>query len=277
MELKFEEILKNIFPGILILGCLFLLTSKNIPFYDSIGSDLDSWKNFSELFVIGILILSYFVGYINDMIASFIERGPLFWIFARPSYNLLKDRTLKIKLYDRENIFTCLKNLTNDIHSTNCDNLTRRDAKKIFQKAKELTEQHAEGINLSKYHSFYKSYNFSRNILIAAVFILIGFSVFNPSIPADWRSIKIVLGILILLFLVRWLQNGLYYSRLILTVANNNANPLQDNLRESKITLHKATEESIKAEAAALRSELSAGKLNELANKLEHLLAEIKK
>lgn len=276
MEIKFDDILKNIFPGLLILCSIFFLSTGLVPFHDDLTSVLDPWKDFSEILLTGILIISYFLGYFNEMVASWVEKGLFFLIFSRPTFNLLKGRTWRIKLHDKEEIFNKFKNITKNIEGDSCKNVTREDAKKIFQKAKELVDQKADEIIREKYENFYKAYNFSRNILVATILIFSTFLFTKESLSWNWFTMKIIFALITIMLIIRWAERGLYYSRLVLTSASTYTDEKSVNVTEANVILAKAQKEAISAEMSAIKSKQEFDKLKAMSDKLQEIVDSVK-
>lgn len=202
MEYKFQDILKNIIPGFYIAlgiallcwisGCILsfdlLKEAKNIP---------------GEVFIFFIPLILYILGYLNDILSSCIE----FYLYEkcckRPSELLLNGNKKRYTLPRLDEIKAKLGlNNENNI-------ISKKESYKAFQKANVLK------INRDDITEFYVSYIFARNLMVANFLLAIAsliVAIFNISNCHAW-IILISYGFLSFLFIYRWKQKALYYSK----------------------------------------------------------------
>lgn len=224
MDFKFEDILKNIFPGILLMAAVHFAYTSEMPFHNWNNPFPQTWKDFSGILLTVILMIAYIIGYFNDMIASWFEDYILFNITSKPTFLLLTEKTQRIVLNNPNEIFHKLKTKCSEHpFPENVTSITKKDALRIFEAAKSITESNVSDYAKEKLDILYRTLNFSRNLLFALailailttikIWIVYGFMKFLI-------ATAVFIGILIISFF-RWKERGLYYSRLILNIANN--------------------------------------------------------
>ncbi|WP_298650640.1 hypothetical protein [uncultured Proteiniphilum sp.] len=202
MEYKFQDILKNIIPGFyIVLGMVLLCwLSGCITNLDLI----DVIKNIpSEVFIFFIPLIFYILGYLNDILSSCFE----FYLYElgckRPSELLLNNKKKRYRLPKLEKI-------KNELGLPNENILSREESYRAFQKANEMKDIDKDNIT-----EFYVSYIFARNFMVANFLLVIGsfiVAVFNTSNCHIW-IILISYSLLSFLFVYRWKQKALYYSK----------------------------------------------------------------
>lgn len=203
MEYKFQDILKNIIPGFYITFGIVLLCwfSGGITNDNSINLVKDIP---GEVFVFFIPLIFYIIGYLNDILSSCFE----FYLYElgcrRPSELLLNNKKKRYRLSKLDEIKSKL-----EIASEN-NIISREESYKAFQKANAMKDMNKDNVS-----EFYVSYIFARNFMVANLLLSIGSSIvaiFNTSNCHIW-IIPISYLLLSCLFVYRWKQKALYYSK----------------------------------------------------------------
>jgi hypothetical protein len=215
MEFRFEDILKKIIPGFIFLTgvviiCFNQLNNKEI--FDLISSDL---KEYSEVILFLILIISYLFGYLNDSISSLLENYILYNLINKPSYHILKKSCRKKHIiHDLTTIISKVeekyKFIIIELKKEKIDDLNKavEESTEIFK----LINQNKK--NDESIKEYYFSYIFSRNIFFSYAFLLISIIVSNHF---DLGRISYTILLLILVvFYNRRIENSYYYSRKVL-------------------------------------------------------------
>ena len=181
MEYKFQDILKNIIPGFYIILGLIIL------FYIGGYIDLEFVNRVKfvpeEIALFFIPLVFYIVGYVNDILSSYFEYQLYQYFYQRPSELLLN---AKKKRYTLLYLSKIKKKL--DILKDSNDNIIAE---------------------------FYVSYIFARNLMTANVIIVFTALVFMISFGqyCMFMSVFFVYAILSILFIYRWRQKAIYYSK----------------------------------------------------------------
>lgn len=200
MEYKFQDILKNIIPGFYIVFgisalCFFSnhLTLEDTHYFNKIPG---------EVSIFFIPLLFYIIGYLNDIISSCFEFHLYERVCKRPSELLLNKKKKRYTLSNQEEIRNKLS-ITQTI-------LSKDEAYKAFQKANSLKDNTKENIS-----EFYVSYIFARNLMVANIIITIASVIYLFFDFLDYKRwlISIVYILLSVLFIYRWKQKALYYSK----------------------------------------------------------------
>ncbi|HBN04803.1 MAG TPA: hypothetical protein DD434_03300 [Bacteroidales bacterium] len=165
---------------------------------------IDVIKNIpSEVFIFFIPLIFYILGYLNDILSSCFE----FYLYElgckRPSELLLNNKKKRYRLPKLEKI-------KNELGLPNENILSREESYRAFQKANEMKDIDKDNIT-----EFYVSYIFARNFMVANFLLVIGsfiVAVFNTSNCHIW-IILISYSLLSFLFVYRWKQKALYYSK----------------------------------------------------------------
>lgn len=224
MDFKFEEILKNIFPGLLVMTGIHFFITGTIPFCNWRNPFPQSWKDFSAILLTIILVVAYVVGYINDLLSSWFEDYILFKIIKKPTYRLLAGKTNRIILTNRIYIFNKLQSrCKTDVVNNDINKMSDRDAEYLFQEAKTIAEEKAIELSKEKLDIFYKSFNFARNFLTALIIVAILFFIKEWQVNGVKKAVITILYFLPFIFILyrRWLERGLYHSRIILNIAKS--------------------------------------------------------
>src|SRR6476661_3451937 len=109
MEFRFQDILKNIIPGMIAISGLLIFFLKNCSYSDFqkiISSDI---KDYSEIILILLLVTSYMVGYCVDALSSLLEHYCIYEIFGTPALRLLKGKGKRIFLSNHSEILHNIK------------------------------------------------------------------------------------------------------------------------------------------------------------------------
>ena len=217
MEFRFEDILKNIIPGfVLLVGLIFFFYGGRT--YDEFQKFISSgYKDYSEVILVLLLIICYLLGFLADAVGSRLEKHCIYAIFGTPSLKLLQNKGRRIKLVNYQEI---LNNIVLKCHLTSVTLSTLDRAHKIksttllFQHANSLKDLNPNEKIKEKVKEYYFSYIFSRNILFAYLisFILIIFSIRNLLTTTVYVFLIITLFILFL----RRMEKSFYYSRQVL-------------------------------------------------------------
>ncbi len=133
MNYRFQEIMKMVVPGFLLIIFISLFNSAyQIELYGEIGKVSKNIKPIPDTIMVVVLpFVAFLVGYIVNMLASFGERCSCKWkIIDRPSHKLLKKETLFTKEQR--------KKLVGLINHPDEYNICREQAGQIFKKVKEI-------------------------------------------------------------------------------------------------------------------------------------------
>lgn len=208
MEFRFEDILKKIIPGSIVFIGVLLIILNQITFdcmIEILKSDL---KEYSEILLFIILIVSYLFGYLNDSISSTFENYILYKIINKPSYYLLTNscKINKLKIANLDEVL----NKINEKFKIKIQILEKTDLNSS-QAFKLINQCKKDDDSLKEY---YFSYIFSRNIFFAFIFLSIAI-VTSIHLNLAWYSYLILLLILIILYIRRY-EKSFYYSRKVI-------------------------------------------------------------
>ena len=208
MEFRFEDILKKIIPGSIVFTGVLLIILNQITFdcmIEIVKSDL---KEYSEILLFIILIISYLLGYLNDSISSMFENYILYKIIKKPSYYLLTNscKINKLKIANLDEVL----NKINEKFKIKIECLEKTDLNS--SQAFKLINQCKKDDDLLK--EYYFSYIFSRNIFFASIFLSIAIVTSNH-LNLEWFSYPIILCILTILYFRR-IEKSFYYSRRVI-------------------------------------------------------------
>jgi hypothetical protein len=109
MKFRFEDFLKNIIPGMILLiglGVYVIGFPVNLDRLKDLGFEP---KEFSELIILIFLVLSYLIGYFNDGLSSWLEHYVIYGIFGPPSLRLLRGKGSRLILVAHESVLNHLK------------------------------------------------------------------------------------------------------------------------------------------------------------------------
>lgn len=225
MKFRFEDFLKNIIPGmILLIGiCIYMI---GYPVKLDKPKDLGfEPKEFSELIILVFLVLSYLLGYLNDGLSSWLENYVIYRLFGSPTLRLLRGKGKRLLLIGHTTILTHLKtkcSLSSDAIQiddgfwigTKSLSTSRERARLLFKYANDLKDSNSSEIIKDKLNEYYYAYVFSRNLFFSYLFTL------TLSI-ITWHgflNVKFaIISVLILFFLgFRRRDKSFYYSRSVL-------------------------------------------------------------
>lgn len=225
MEFKFQDILKNIIPGMVFLIGLIILFLTDIVRIFPPTTKLSEFKEFSEVIFLLIVLSSYLLGYINDAISSLLEYYAIYYFFGSPSLKLLKGIGKRIVLAKHDEIIEYIKtekNLTSLDVDLNAGHwffqkdfrASKLKARRLFKHANNLKDLPSQECYKEKIKEYYNSYVFSRNIFFSICFTLsvIVFSYFKIITLKVW----ILLALILLIFGIRRRDKSYYYSRQVL-------------------------------------------------------------
>ena len=200
MEYKFQDILKNIIPGFYIILGLIIL------FYIGGYIDLEFVNRVKfvpeEIALFFIPLVFYIVGYVNDILSSYFEYQLYQYFYQRPSELLLNAKKKRYTL-----LYLSKINKKLDLSSKV---ISKEEAYQAFQRANILKDSNDNIIA-----EFYVSYIFARNLMTANVIIVFTALVFMISFGqyCMFMSVFFVYAILSILFIYRWRQKAIYYSK----------------------------------------------------------------
>jgi hypothetical protein len=109
MEFRFEDILKNIIPGMITCFGLSIFFLSNYSYTDiqkTISSDI---KEYSEIILVLLLVCCYLVGYCVDALSSVLEHYCIYAIFGTPTLKLLKGKGRRIFLSNYTEVLQNIK------------------------------------------------------------------------------------------------------------------------------------------------------------------------
>ncbi len=218
MQFRFEDILKNMIPGSLIIFSLifyFLAPLTGIEFQLFLKNYV---QNYSAVIVVVFFIVSYLSGYIMDALASWGEYYAIYKVFGTPAYKLFKQAGTRMIFQNSDLV---LNNLDNEYKiyerkmiATDLKTLTKKEASALFKLANVYSQRCSDDLTKQKLKEYYYAYIFSRNIF---------FSVFISSIiylitPFNHLNLFLLLFILVLntIFFIRRKDKAYYFSRQIL-------------------------------------------------------------
>ena len=200
MEYKFQDILKNIIPGFYIILGLIIL------FYIGGYIDLEFVNRVKfvpeEIALFFIPLVFYIVGYVNDILSSYFEYQLYQYFYQRPSELLLNAKKKRYTLLYLSKIKKKL-DLSSKV-------ISKEEAYQAFQRANILKDSNDNIIA-----EFYVSYIFARNLMTANVIIVFTVLLFMISFGqyCMFMSVFFVYAILSILFIYRWRQKAIYYSK----------------------------------------------------------------
>lgn len=201
MNYKFQDILRLIIPG---LYCLSVVGVLYFFFYFDSGNklskeQLDLLKNTSNIIVLMLPFLAYVIGYVTNIIFSYIERQ-LYQlnILRRPS-SIVLSHTDKYVIGD-------LSFIKQDFHVANEDNIDNKKANEIFQKAKEYVLESNE-VNI-----FYSQSIFARNIS-GVQFVLTILTV--PGIIINNKCLFVISLFLLIVLYRNWRRQNCVYAKYV--------------------------------------------------------------
>lgn len=212
MEFRFEDFLKKIIPGfVLLVGVVtFMMSIYGLKFFtDIVDSGI---KQYSEVVLIILLLVCYLLGYFNDSIGSLIENKILYTIHNKPSYYILSNNCndkYKVKVdlifaYVQTKWTYSISELKNiPINKEQA----KREASHIFRM---INNNKSKDDNIIK--EFYYSYIFSRNILIS--YFISGLLICISFIFA-WYIYIFMISIFMILY-NRRIEKSYYYSKKVL-------------------------------------------------------------
>lgn len=209
MNYRFQEIMKMVVPGFLLIIFVVLFNSAyEVELYGEIGKAAKHIQPLPHnLLVIVLPFIAFIIGYIVNMVASFCERYSYkLNIIDRPSHKLLKNETLFTKEQR--------KKLVGLINHPDEYNICREQAGRIFKKVKEI---HKRSHDVDE---FYYQSMMARNIFGAySVGMLYGIiMVFRKSLSFPeygWLWVSSVV-LWICLFL-QWERNNKTYARILMS------------------------------------------------------------
>ena len=218
MQFRFEDILKNMIPGSLIIFSLifyFLAPLTGIEFQLFLKNYV---QNYSAVIVVVFFIVGYLSGYIIDALASWGEYYTIYKVAGTPAYKLFKQAGTRLTFQNTDLVLSNLdkeyKIYERKIIATNLKTLTKREASALFKLANIYSQRCSDDVTKQKLKEYYYAYIFSRNIF---------FSVFSSSIiylitPFNHLNLFLLLFILVLnvIFFIRRKDKAYYFSRQIL-------------------------------------------------------------
>lgn len=220
MQFKIYDVLASLIPGLIVISVaipFYVFVTNNVELFEQ---KIGVYKDISGILTSIFLVASYLVGYVIHAMGSWSE--PILWFTwgGRPSENLFKNKSKRLRLVEVDTIFDFLKSKSsNELLKTKTkDDFTRGDFRELFQLAKNIANQKSRDGIKERIAEFNNSYIFSRNVLISYLIssTLIAILVFQNIVPI-WLLI-----ILVLIFLVLWYRcrdRAFYYSREILAGA----------------------------------------------------------
>jgi len=224
MEFKFQDILKNIIPGSVLLIGLCAYFFGRIPHLESIKT-LGELKEYSEIILLITVIGSYYLGYLNDGLSSWFEHYCIYSLFGTPSLKLLRSKGKRIFLVNADEILEHLKTQK----QLGADAVKIGDGRNFFFKsfwtsksrtiilfkhANVLKDSNTNDALKEKTKEYYNSYIFSRNIFFGTLFtfILMILKFYDIFSITAW----ILMSLIVIVLFIRRRDKSYYYSRHIL-------------------------------------------------------------
>jgi len=210
MEFRFQDILKNIIPGLLIISEIFYIILIQYP---CVINDklLNSLNEIKEISLVVTLCSAFIIGYLIDSLSSWFEHFILYrYLFPKPSFRVLNNNG-RYCLYNKDMIITNIISKFNNVPDLQTNRFDKKHSSLLFKYANILKEDAPETIK-NKTSEFYFSYIFSRNLLFSF------FTIFIMSIICDlhfrkFDEIILVHISIISILLFRWLDKSAYYTR----------------------------------------------------------------
>jgi hypothetical protein len=220
MEFRFEDILKNLIPGSVLLSAiaLFFFNTTSFQGIIIIASDL---KDYSAVVLVGILVGCYITGFMNDALSSFLEYHFIHRLFGRPSYNLLMGKSERYSLINYETIINNVKNkFPNDLSLVFNNNKAnnRKVTVRIFKYANILKIQNDKAEVTAMIKENYYSYVFSRNLFFSVMFSIFFLIMRYHHSLTIFSYVSFLLIILLLAFRRR--ERDYYNTRYILIASS---------------------------------------------------------
>jgi hypothetical protein len=226
MKFRFEDFLKNIIPGMILLAGISAFIIGDPGQLMQSQNEVHNWlKEFSELILLLFLVLSYLIGYINDGLSSWLEYYCIYYFFGTPALRLLRGRGKRISLVIYADI---LKHIQAK-QALSADAIKISDgpwfyykafwtsknrANILFKHANNLKDSNPQIEIAEKIKDYYYAYIFSRNLFFSALFSSLLIIITFHAI-LSWKVL--VTLILTIIFLgIRRRDRAYYYSRNIL-------------------------------------------------------------
>lgn len=202
MSYRIEELIRLIIPGLYLAAIAVGIFISN-KWTEITGNNGTAIINFidstSGIILLLIPFLGFILGYIVEVLMSFIEHAFYFFGCRRPSKDVLQGFIFKsfnpYTLNKRENIALKLGIKNNDYTNKICG--------EALQKAK-------QSIDMSKVRSFYYSSIFARNIFGCQVITTVLLFVYVKDCGFEFLSI-----LLSILFLVFWIHMNHVYVKYV--------------------------------------------------------------
>jgi hypothetical protein len=225
MEFRFEDILKNIIPGFLVV-CSLLLYYLSPLSQSEFQTLLNIYvKDYSAVVLVLLLSLSYVCGYIIDALSSWLEHYIIYKILGTPAYKLIKGIGKRITFNLSGNVIQNLdlnyKIYERKIIDHEISALSKKQAANLFKLASIFSERSADDVTKQKLKEYYYAYIFSRNIFFSVFFSSI-IVIMGSYQRLHWAAIIIIIILNVLLFFRRR-DKSYYYSRQILIACTKNS------------------------------------------------------
>lgn len=224
MEFRFEDILKNIIPGMVFLIAIMILffNQYNYPDFKEIFSSY--LKEYSEIILVFILVGSYISGHLLDSFSSLLEYYIIYRIWGAPSLRLLKGKGSRIHLVNHDKV---LQNINKQCFSQ-ADTISftgnlKKDKKlsrELFKQANYLKDLNPNADALKKINDYYYSYIFARNLAFSYLILFI--VVMGSFLKLLTYPTIIVSTFFLIALFARRRDRAYYYSRQVLLASNFN-------------------------------------------------------
>lgn len=220
MEFRFQDIIKNIVPGAVIVLAFtaFLINDMPTKQWEAIMNS--PIKEYEAIMAIGALLIFYLVGYCLDAISSVLEYYLIHTLVGRPSYKLLSGKGSRIALVNYDEIIAHIQAKYPNDHTLRFSGNSKTDkkiAKKFFRYANILRLSSRVPETNSLIREYYYSYIFSRNFFFAISIVSISVVVhFHRELTFIQYS---VMAFILVLLYIRRRDHDYYHSRQILIEA----------------------------------------------------------
>jgi hypothetical protein len=218
MEFRFEDIVKNIIPGsLLILSLIFYFLEPLTPGEFKIFL-INYIKDYSAVLIVAFLSACYLCGYIIDALASWGEHYIIYKALGTPAYKLFKEEGNRITFNLSDAVLQNLDQQYNiyerKIITGKTKAFTKKQASDLFKLANIFSQRCSDDLTKQKLKEYYYSYIFSRNIFFSVIFSSI------VLLMAAYDHINffilVLLVLLNILLFVRRRDKAYYYSRQVL-------------------------------------------------------------
>ncbi|MGZ3812352.1 MAG: hypothetical protein ACXVB0_21155 [Mucilaginibacter sp.] len=226
MKFRFEDFLKNIIPGIILLIGITVFLVGDPSQLALTESNLHTvLKEYSELVILLFLVLAYLVGYINDGLSSWLEYYSIYYFLGTPALKLLRGKGKRISLVLCTDILKYLQakeSLSDEAIDIDKGTwfyqknfrLAKDRVITLFKHANNLKDSNPQSSITEKIKDYYYAYIFSRNLFFSTLFSA-GLIIITFHSSLSLKGL-ITLALVIIFLGIRRRDRAYYYTRNIL-------------------------------------------------------------